>query len=188
MRSSQSDAIGRALFARIAQASTTEAIIEQIIDLLAETARRLWPVWFTDVSFDGCRNDTLGRLAVSVIAQNAVGEIAGISTFWLEAAARLALADRSPRVTGAVAETEVRQIDPFASNGHLRTPSGWTIPRMEALEGVLGCFQHPRPLSSLLVFDCSSLTRWRKRRGREAGAQLLCRSSQTKASSMQSHR
>src|ERR1700688_3524123 len=41
----------RALLARIAPAPTTEAIIDQVIDAFAETARLLWPIWFTNVSF-----------------------------------------------------------------------------------------------------------------------------------------
>jgi hypothetical protein len=84
----------RALFTRIAPAPTTEAIVEQIIDLLAETALRLWPVWFTDVSFRGCRDDMLGRLAVSVTARRAATEIAGLSPSWAEAATRHALSRR----------------------------------------------------------------------------------------------
>ena len=77
-----------------------EAIVEQVINLLAETARRLWPVWFTDVSFGGCRGDTLGRLAAGAIARSAAEKIAGLSPSWTEAAAKLALDNRAPRVTG----------------------------------------------------------------------------------------
>lgn len=68
----------RALFAHIAPASTAEAIAEQIIAQLAETARCLWPTWFTDVSFAECRDDELGRRAVGVIARNAAEGIAGL--------------------------------------------------------------------------------------------------------------
>jgi len=85
----------RALAARIAPASTTEAIVEQAIAVLAETARLVWPIWFTDVSFPA-RDDALGRLAAVVTARGAAREIAGASPSWLEAAARLALADRPP--------------------------------------------------------------------------------------------
>jgi hypothetical protein len=100
----------RALFVRIAPASTTEAIVAQVIDLLAETAHRLWPVWFTDVSFAGCRNDTLGRLAAAAIARRAAAEIAGLSPAWAEAAARLALDDRPPRVSGTLAAIELASL------------------------------------------------------------------------------
>ncbi|MGH8606234.1 MAG: hypothetical protein ACREX9_02065, partial [Gammaproteobacteria bacterium] len=100
----------RALFARITPAPTTEAIVEQVVDLFAETARRLWPLWFTDVSFAACRNDTLGRLAASVIARNAAEEIAGLLPLWAEAATKLALDDQRPRVSGALAATELAQL------------------------------------------------------------------------------
>ncbi|MGB7044117.1 MAG: hypothetical protein WBD65_04150, partial [Methylocella sp.] len=40
----------RALFVRLRPAGSVEAYVEQVIAILAETAMRLWPVWFTDVS------------------------------------------------------------------------------------------------------------------------------------------
>jgi very-short-patch-repair endonuclease len=89
-----------ALFARIVPEPTTEAMVEQVIDLLAETARRLWPIWFTNVSFSVCRNDTLGRLAVGAIARGVAQEIPNLSPSWIEEAARLVLDDRPPRVDG----------------------------------------------------------------------------------------
>ncbi len=89
-----------ALFAPIIWQSTTTAVVEQVLNLLAETARRLWPIWFTDVSFDGCRNDTLGRLAVGAIARSVAGQIAELSSSWTEEAARLVLDGRLPRVIG----------------------------------------------------------------------------------------
>ena len=100
----------RVLFARITPAPTTEAIVEQAIGVLVETARRLWPLWFTNVSFAGCRSDTLGRLTAGVIAHNAAEEIAGLSPSWAEAATRLALDGRPPRVQGALAPTELAQL------------------------------------------------------------------------------
>ncbi|HLK79954.1 MAG TPA: DUF559 domain-containing protein [Xanthobacteraceae bacterium] len=99
-----------ALFARIAPEPTTEAIVEQVIDLLAETARRLWPVWFTNVSFNGCRNDTLGRLAIGAIARRAVEEIPNLSPSWTEEAARLVLDNCPPRVSGIPAAIELGQL------------------------------------------------------------------------------
>jgi len=100
----------RALFARIAPGPTTVAIVEQVINLLAETARRLWPIWFTDVSFGGCRNDTLGRLAAGVIARSTAEEIAGLSPSWAAAAARLALDNCPPRVSGTLPAIELAQL------------------------------------------------------------------------------
>jgi hypothetical protein len=100
----------RALFVRIAPAPTTALIVEQVIDLLAETARRLWPIWFTDVSFGACRNDTAGRFASGTIARGAAEDIAGLSSPWAEAAARLVLHDRSPRVRGTLPAIELAQL------------------------------------------------------------------------------
>ncbi len=99
-----------ALFAQIVPEPTTEAIVEQVIDLLAETARRLWPVWFTNVSFSGCRNDTLGRLAIGAIARGAVEEIPNLSPSWTEEAARLVLDNCPPRVSGTPAVIELGQL------------------------------------------------------------------------------
>jgi hypothetical protein len=49
----------RALFVRLRPAGSVEAYVEQVIAVLAETAMRLWPVWFTDVSFAMCCDDAL---------------------------------------------------------------------------------------------------------------------------------
>jgi very-short-patch-repair endonuclease len=100
----------RALFFRIVPAPTPEVIVEQVVNLFAETARRLWPIWFTDVSFDGCRSDTLGRLAAAAIARSAAKKIAGLSASWAEAAVGLALDNRSPRVIGTLPATELAQL------------------------------------------------------------------------------
>ena len=99
----------RALLARIAAAPTTEAIIERVIDDLAKTARLIWPIWFTNVSFPG-RDDALGRLTVAATARDAAREIAGLSSNWVEAAARVALAGRSPRVGGMLPAVEIAQL------------------------------------------------------------------------------
>ena len=99
----------RALLARIAAAPTTEAIIEQVIGVLAETARLLWPIWFTNVSLPG-RDDALGRLSVAMAARDAAREITGLSPNWAEAAARVALAGRSPRVGGRLPAFEIAQL------------------------------------------------------------------------------
>jgi hypothetical protein len=39
----------RALFVRLRPAGSVEAYVGQVTAVLAETAMRLWPVWFTDV-------------------------------------------------------------------------------------------------------------------------------------------
>jgi very-short-patch-repair endonuclease len=107
------------LFVRIAPLSTAEAIVEQIVDLLAVTARCLWPIWFTDVSFDGCRNDTLGRFAIGAIARGVAQKIGGLSPSWIEAAARLVLNDRPPRVIGTPLEVEFSNLSYVISRAGL---------------------------------------------------------------------
>jgi very-short-patch-repair endonuclease len=71
---------------------------------------RLWPFWFTDVSFAMCRDDALGRLAAGVIAREAAAQVPGINSTWAEAAARLALTGRTPRVHGVLPAVELAQL------------------------------------------------------------------------------
>jgi very-short-patch-repair endonuclease len=100
----------RALFVRLRSSRSVETYVEQIIAALAEAAKRLWPVWFTDVSFTMCRNDALGRQAAGVIAREAATRVSGISSNWAEAAARLALAGRPLRVAGIMPAVELLQL------------------------------------------------------------------------------
>ncbi|MGB6373782.1 MAG: DUF559 domain-containing protein [Methylocella sp.] len=100
----------RALFVRLRPAGSVEAYVEQVIAILAETAMRLWPVWFTDVSFAMCCGDTLGRQAAGVIAREAAARAPGVSSIWSEASARLALAGRPPRVAGVLPAIELSQL------------------------------------------------------------------------------
>jgi very-short-patch-repair endonuclease len=100
----------RALFVRLRSAGSVEAYVEQVIGVLAETAMRLWPVWFTDVSFAMCCDDALGRQAAGVIAREAAVRAPSASSTWAEAAARLALAGRPPRVAGVLPAIELAQL------------------------------------------------------------------------------
>lgn len=100
----------RALFVRLRSAGSVEAYVEQVIAVLADTAMRLWPVWYTDVSFAMCRNDTLGRQAAGLVAREAATRIPNVSSTWAETAARLALAGHPPRVAGALPAIEIVQL------------------------------------------------------------------------------
>jgi hypothetical protein len=82
--------------------ANVEAYVEQVIELLADAARRLWPVWFTDVSFAMCRDDALGRQAAGVIASEVATRVPSASVTWARSATRLALAGRPPRVAGVL--------------------------------------------------------------------------------------
>jgi very-short-patch-repair endonuclease len=109
----------RALFVRLRPAGSIEAYIEQVIAVLAETAMRLWPVWFTDVSFATCCDDALGRQAVGVIAREAAAHTSGVSSTWAEAAARFVLAGGLPRVAGVLPAIELAQLSLAISRGGL---------------------------------------------------------------------
>jgi len=109
----------RALFVRVRTSGSVEAYVEQVITVLAETAMRLWPVWFTDVSFAICSDDALGRKAAGVIAGEAAVRAPGVSSTWAEAAARLALAGRPPRVAGVLPAIELAQLSLAISRGGL---------------------------------------------------------------------
>jgi len=100
----------RALFVRLRPAGSVEGYVEQVIAVLAETAMRLWPLWFTDVSFAICCDDALGRQAAGVIAREAAARAPGVSSTWAEAAARLALTGRPPRVAGVLPAIELVQL------------------------------------------------------------------------------
>jgi very-short-patch-repair endonuclease len=100
----------RALFVRLRPAGSVEAYVEQVIAALAETAMRLWPIWFSDVSFAMCCDDALGRHASGVIAREAARRASGVSCSWAETAAHIALAGRSPRVPGVLPAVEVAQL------------------------------------------------------------------------------
>jgi very-short-patch-repair endonuclease len=100
----------RALFAQISRAQTAEAAVHQLADQLADIALRLWPVWFTDVSFAECGRDALVRLGCSAIMRRATAQIAGLQPAWAEAAMDLVLQGRPPRVRGMVAAVQVAQL------------------------------------------------------------------------------
>jgi very-short-patch-repair endonuclease len=100
----------RALFVRLRPAGSVQAYVEQMIAVLAETAVRLWPVWFTDVSFAMCRDDALGHQGVGVIVPESVARAPGVNSTWAEAAARLALAGRPPRVACILPAIELAQL------------------------------------------------------------------------------
>ena len=100
----------RALFVTLPAAPSVAAYVEDAITLLAEAALRLWPVWFGDVSFAMCGDNTLGRHAAGVIARETAVNVPGISATWAEAAARLALAGCRPRVDGVLPSIEIAQL------------------------------------------------------------------------------
>jgi very-short-patch-repair endonuclease len=100
----------RALFTRISRAQTTDAAIRQLTDQLSDTAQRLWPVWFTDVTFAECRHDALGRLAAYAIVHRLAAQMGDLQPLWAEAAIDLALDQRPPRVRKMPPAAEAAQL------------------------------------------------------------------------------
>ena len=100
----------RALFVRMPPAAQVSTYIELLIDIMADTALRLWPVWFTDVSFAMCLKNTLGRQAALVIAGEAAARVPEVSASWVEAAVQLALSGQTPRVAGTLPAVELKQL------------------------------------------------------------------------------
>jgi hypothetical protein len=99
-----------ALFVPLRLATSTEQIVDQAADVLAEVALRMWPVWFTDADFGGYRDDTLGREAARVLVRAVANDTAGVLRPWADAAVMSALGGRSPRVKGIAAAVEVEQL------------------------------------------------------------------------------
>jgi very-short-patch-repair endonuclease len=100
----------RALFAQISRAQTAEAAMHQLADQLADLARLLWPMWFTDVSFAECGTDVLGRLARSAIMRRAAARMNRLQTAWAELAIDQVQQGRPPRIKGMVAAAEIAQL------------------------------------------------------------------------------
>jgi very-short-patch-repair endonuclease len=109
----------RVLFVRLRPALSVESYVEQAVAQMAETALRLWPVWFADVSFGICGNDTLGRQTAGAIAREAASGVPGVSATWAERAARLALDHRAPRVGGILPAVELTQLSLAVSRAGL---------------------------------------------------------------------
>ncbi len=109
----------RTIFVHLRPAGNVAAYVEEVIAVLAETAIRLWPVWFGDVSFAICSDNTLGRQTAGVIAREAAGCFSGVSSNWAEAAARLAVAGLPPRVTGVLPAVELAQLSLAISHAGL---------------------------------------------------------------------
>lgn len=102
----------RALSVVINSASSAEAIVEEVTAYLAETALRLWPMWYHGfgTKFDICGNDSLGRQAARVLANEAGQKITCALPLWGEQAAILVLNGRAPRVKSVPLSTELDQL------------------------------------------------------------------------------
>jgi hypothetical protein len=100
----------QALFLSLSRIPSAEGIVEQTIDLLAETALQMWPVWYSSVSFADIRNDTLGREAARSRVREIARLIPHVSAAWGERAITLAVDGRKPRVRDIALATELEQL------------------------------------------------------------------------------
>ncbi|MFG1348841.1 endonuclease domain-containing protein [Xanthobacter autotrophicus] len=108
-----SDALGAELGIRIAlyplapQPSFT-ALIESLLDRLAQTLSGLWPAWFPGAA----DYDQASAIALAVIHGAADGQAAqlGVSTAWLRRAAGLAMAGLPPRTPELPEGGEIRNL------------------------------------------------------------------------------
>jgi hypothetical protein len=69
----------RVLFVQLQPAANAEAYIEQVIAVFADTAKRLWPLWFGDINFVMCRDDVLGRETAGAIVRKAADAASDIN-------------------------------------------------------------------------------------------------------------
>jgi very-short-patch-repair endonuclease len=104
------DCVGRVFFLKFPSVDTADGIVERVITVLAETALRLWPVWFDDVSFELAANDKAGRHAVAETVRNTATTTPCLLLPWAQKAAQLALSGRAPRVRKTTAATELAQL------------------------------------------------------------------------------
>src|SRR5207248_120751 len=100
----------RALFLSLDGMQNAETIVERTVDALADTALRMWPVWYTSVSFADIRGDTLGREASHARVHQISQVMPRISRAWAERAVTLALEGRKPRILDIALATQLEQL------------------------------------------------------------------------------
>ncbi len=99
------------MFVSLPTTTSSDAIIDCIIDQLAHLALALWPVWFSDVQLATCdARDGLTRQSAMLRARSAATTVSGGIAAWAEQAAALAVEGRPPRVAGAARALEIRQL------------------------------------------------------------------------------
>ena len=67
-------------------------------------------MWFTDVDFGDCGDDTLGREAARIMVRQVANETPTVLRPWAEAAVILALEGHKPRVPNTTSATELEQL------------------------------------------------------------------------------
>jgi hypothetical protein len=100
----------RALFLSLGRMQNADTIVERTVDALADTALRMWPVWYSSVSFADIGDDTLGREAARARLHEIATLIPRVSSAWAERAVAMALDGRKLRVPDIALATELEQL------------------------------------------------------------------------------
>ena len=109
----------QALFLALSGTPSAEAIVERTVDALADTALRIWPVWYNSVTFADIRGDTLGREAARSRVRETAKAVPHLSRAWAERAVTYALDGRKPRVCDIALGTELEQLCLAINRGSL---------------------------------------------------------------------
>jgi hypothetical protein len=109
----------RALFLSLDSMSSAEAIVERSVQTLADTALRMWPIWYSSLSLADIRGDTLGRQALRARIRELAKAIPHVSPVWAERAAALVLDGRKPRVLDTALAVELQQLCTVINRGGL---------------------------------------------------------------------
>lgn len=100
----------RVLFLTLPRADRADGIIDQVINVLADTALRLWPDWFGGAPFAATAGEKAGRPTAVKIVRSAASTTPGLLTPWALNAAQLAATGRLPRVRKTNTATELTQL------------------------------------------------------------------------------
>jgi hypothetical protein len=145
----------RALFLSLNGMPNAKKIVEQAVDALADTALRMWPVWYSGVSFADIRGDTLGREAARARVRAMTKAMPHVSRAWAERAATLALDGRKPRVLDIALATELEQLCLVINRGGLVliTNSGGSEAEGAALVHALEWMTRKAHIAVVVLFE-----------------------------------
>jgi very-short-patch-repair endonuclease len=98
------------LMKRLDTVPAPQALIADILDTLAGTALRMWPIWYGDVDFGAIGLSALDRAAARRRIERLARDIPRLSPIWAARAVVRAVAGRLPLVPGFPRETQLRQL------------------------------------------------------------------------------
>jgi very-short-patch-repair endonuclease len=98
------------LMKRLDAVPPPEALIADLLNILAQTALRMWPVWYTDVDFGSIGLSALHRTAAWRKVEQLAQDIPQLSATWAKRAVVRAISGKSPLVRGFPRETQLKQL------------------------------------------------------------------------------